>query len=309
MRSTVLLCCLLITLGLQAQSTDWFAPVGATWTYYGYTNGPPHYYIHRPYFQVEIVKDSVILGRDCRKLIAVEADGSIRDSSTVWLHVDSTRIYFLEQDTFKLFFDKAAKVGDTLIYWMPANYKTLDYTCCYVTMGRDWEIRIDSIKMVDVGGENLQRWYYSSADPQHVTQFWEDQFFTDKIGMTPFFGVGDICCLAGFWGDFHCYEDQTTFINVDTVDCTYPVGVGLPTKESIQVVPNPAGHYIEIILSSITLSASAQYQLYSLDGRLIKESTLNSTSTRIPLEVPAGLYLLQVQVGDSQFIQRVSVIR
>lgn len=70
------------------------------------------------------------------------------------------------------------------------------------------------------------------------------------------------------------------------------------TGATISVFPNPATAYLNIQISDIENSAS--YQLYSINGSVVKSGTISSNTERIELfDLEIGTYLLRIENGKS----------
>lgn len=70
------------------------------------------------------------------------------------------------------------------------------------------------------------------------------------------------------------------------------------TGATISVFPNPATAYLNIQISDIENSAS--YQLYSINGSVVKSGTISSSTERIELfDLEIGTYLLRIENGKS----------
>lgn len=71
-------------------------------------------------------------------------------------------------------------------------------------------------------------------------------------------------------------------------------------EESVVMVPNPAENYIDLI-SAVEIES---YQLWTLEGRLLKTSTLVDSRVDISI-LPSGIYLLEVQTEGGSTIKRI----
>ncbi len=109
-------------------------------------------------------------------------------------------------------------------------------------------------------------------------------------------GTPDSIRLFAYSGDNPGTELHLDSINLSGGNLAVPEFL---FEKNVQVYPNPASNYIEI-QSALPL---VQFELFSLDGKLIKSNTLGSTLTyRIDLsDLDKGNYLLRIQ--NSQGIQ------
>lgn len=132
-----------------------------------------------------------------------------------------------------------------------------------------------------------------------------DSVFVDHIELTYSHGWGD--CLSGcthrrFW-KFKVYDDCSVQF-VESYGSTLPP-LGIPKKPALEtwnVFPNPFNNTIEIG----NLYEPCNYALYSADGRLIKEGTLNGSRITNLDFLPKGLYILHLKAQDSRQVFRIS---
>lgn len=77
------------------------------------------------------------------------------------------------------------------------------------------------------------------------------------------------------------------------------------TLNAVSVLPNPASESVSILFIQQDASVTAIFELYSLDGQLVKKQTLQGGSTfEMPIgEIPAGVYLYMIREGET-IIQR-----
>jgi hypothetical protein len=87
---------------------------------------------------------------------------------------------------------------------------------------------------------------------------------------------------------------------------------GAATEENnVQVYPNPANDYLNILIHSVNINESARIELMDVMGRTVisSQTDLFSGSQRQQLDarhLPAGTYLLQVTLdGGDRFVQKI----
>lgn len=133
----------------------------------------------------------------------------------------------------------------------------------------------------------------------------DDSVFVDHIELTYSHGWGD--CMAGcmfrrFW-KFKVYDDCSVQFVESYGSALPPLGIPKkPALETWSLFPNPFTGTIEIG----NLYEPCDYALYSPDGRLIKEGTLNGSRITDLEFLPKGLYILHLQAQDSNRVFRVS---
>lgn len=71
-------------------------------------------------------------------------------------------------------------------------------------------------------------------------------------------------------------------------------------KAEISVFPNPTTDYVNINMTGLEFeNGPRSYQLYDLQGRLLKQNTLNDTETQVNLnDVSSSIYILRVYVNN-----------
>lgn len=75
------------------------------------------------------------------------------------------------------------------------------------------------------------------------------------------------------------------------------------TKAEIVVYPNPTTDYVNIKLKDLeSTNEKRSYQLYDIQGRLIKQSTINDTETQVSLSgLRTSIYILKVNFNNKAF--------
>lgn len=302
----LLFLCLFFSERLPAQSTDWFAPMGATWTIVEHSSVPPanHPYgsPYRPYFQAVVDKDSMIQGLPCRRIIKMRHDGTTVPESEVWLYTDSNRVYTYQHDTFLLFFDRSLNIGDTFRAYAPPSALYYDVLCSYWFQPDSIsnELVIDTILIDTIDGYPLKRWKIGYAGSPK-SDGWNIWSFSETIGSgAPLFGYTQVFCLGGFGGGFHCYEDSNISINIDTVPCTYIIyGIGTEIENHpVTISPNPTTGSVTISLGQDIEMPKSIAVLYDLQGRAVRQFRITAWPASLHLDVVPGIYLLHLPTGQ-----------
>jgi hypothetical protein len=285
---------------LPAQNHDWFAPMGATWTYYDWSGIPPYMYTdgRRPYFQIKVDKDSTINGLPARRIVRVSHKGEVEEASAIWIHTDAARMYTLHIDTFLLYFDRSVQAGDTMHFYLPLHANLYDNACCQ-TIDSTHRISgvVDTIfTAVPFGTESFTKWLVKLL-PDHQSFLDPYFYFTEAIGNEhTLFLQPTACCLGGFGGHLHCYEDHQYAINIDTVACTYIVqGIGTETeRHPVSISPNPTTGAITLSLAQDIQIPETLAVLYDLQGRAVRQYRITTWPASLHLDVVPGLYFLHL---------------
>ncbi|MCH8555566.1 MAG: T9SS type A sorting domain-containing protein [Schleiferiaceae bacterium] len=80
------------------------------------------------------------------------------------------------------------------------------------------------------------------------------------------------------------------------------------SKQPLQVFPNPANAYLEVQLPSQLAKTTATLTLVTASGAMViqEQATISSVPTRLSTaHLPAGFYVLQVEVGTHHFREKV----
>lgn len=77
-----------------------------------------------------------------------------------------------------------------------------------------------------------------------------------------------------------------------------------PASQQLKIYPNPSNGQFEVVLPA---ASTGQWTLLDISGRVVKQQHFNGSKLNISETLSKGVYLLQVTVGDTAFIQRVEV--
>lgn len=77
-------------------------------------------------------------------------------------------------------------------------------------------------------------------------------------------------------------------------------GNDIQPKTEIFIFPNPTADFVTINMEGLDFEKGLRsYQLYDLQGRLLKQNTINQTETQINLnDLSSAIYLLQVYIDN-----------
>ncbi|MCB0806682.1 MAG: hypothetical protein KDC05_12855, partial [Bacteroidales bacterium] len=184
---------ILIAISLQITAQD-FAPVGSIWHYTQGTLNP-----HVTSFKtLESVADTVISGKECRKLVEVERYLDTVGTSIHYLCSENNSVFFYVEDAFHLLYDFDAMAGDTLI---------LDHFSTW--NGSPLKMIIDSTGTIMVNDQE-RKIQYITCDDSIAIDF--GKYVIEGIGSTSFmFPTAD----GESDGPLRCYQDNNTglFLN------------------------------------------------------------------------------------------------
>jgi hypothetical protein len=232
------------TLALSAQHE--FAPIGAVWHH---NEGPflillPEYILQ--HYRAESVADTVVLGRNCRKIVKNMAVicTSFDTVMLVHQHGDTVFLYDTRLNDFQVLYNFGAQPGDT---WTMELLEQVSYNILMLT------VRVDSVSVVNINGLDLRQQFVSFqvTSPEYTGDFYPSGIpITEKIGFHHYwlyqyaYELGPICDVAQPIG-LRCYYDPE-FGLYETGIAPYCDWVGTSTREplaepeGVRIFPNPA---------------------------------------------------------------------
>lgn len=232
-------------LALSAQHE--FAPIGAVWHH----NEVPFLILLPTYvlqhYRAESVADTVVLGRNCRKIVKNMIVGctSFDTVMLVHQHGDTVFLYDARLNDFQVLYNFGAQPGDT---W------TMDLVQRFTNEPRELTIRVDSVSVININGLDLRQQFTSSrlVTPHDTLDFSPGGTIpiTEKIGLHHYwlyqypYELAPICDIPVPAG-LRCYYDPE-FGLYETGIAPYCDWVGTNTRESlaepegVRIFPNPA---------------------------------------------------------------------
>ncbi len=270
-----------------------FAPIGAVWHYTHYTM----YLDYISYSKLESLKDTVIQGTSCRKLLHTKYD---YESSTEEIHYMFRRndsLFFYAADDFHLLYDFGAVAGDSVV---------LDYYTN--TMQQKLTLYVESTDSIMIGNEKRKVQYVTTNDGLCY------EFSGDVID-----GIGNAyymfpCHDMQYDGPLRCYKDQFTGLymssfypwhNWNHEDCEEILLLDIDEHQAVDPVhiyPNPASTGIKIELDNE--EGAATINLINASG----QTALSIKAFSFPVEVNTqalspGMYQIQIIKDEKNYIR------
>ncbi len=280
---------LLLILGISNSSfsQNW-APVGTKWHYKeGFAN-----YGDIDFIRFESVKDTLFMGKNCRKIIKRHQVGCLQRPNVEYMYSEDNKVYFYDEyfSEFQLLYDFNADVND---FW---KIKIPDINSDVDTL----VITVDEIDNIILNGYSLKR--------QFVTIDFLNEQIQSSYNSTIIESIGDLSYMFNFMNEFmfvcddnfsdgiNCYEDNLLGLNHfnNNTDCEFQsVGLSeLQNDETLRIYPNLVYNTINLINSDKYI----YYKIYDLAGKLLKE---DSFSKNINIEdISKGIYILEVVAID-----------
>lgn len=220
-----------------------FAPLNAEWHFQKWSINDDYFV---DYYSAKAERDTV-LNSYYATILTYKKNGTIIPEAEVIIREENRKVYFYEDNSFKLLYDFNLAVGDTLVFNIPQNYYFYDISCgaspdsSILNLAK---VKIDSISPHIFDNQTLNV-FYTSPIYDNSGQFfsWEFGTIIERIGSYGgLFGYSTTQCLGGDWGHFRCYSDSILEYYLSVEDCNY-INTGIYNAEdisSVSVYPNPS---------------------------------------------------------------------
>lgn len=309
LRFPIFLLLAIITSLPQQSNAQYFAPVGAKWTYTYSLNGfgnPPPYTIES--LTIEVTKDTNINNITCRELEIIIPSPLNTLQKYIRSINDSVLIYSPVNNKFNLLYDFTANIGDTLmIYYDDFDLGSLIDSAL---------VEVDSVGFKNVKGISYRAYHQKclvnvSNCPERSTGW-----IIDSLGMIEY---GDrfsylfpAMNIAGsVIGSLRCYTDNNTFYNYDNTNCdsSYVItSVNDISNTKINIYPTLIGSNNRTITIESANDFPKQIKLVTLTGISIPTNSTqqqNKIELTINKNIPSGIYLLKFQLNNIPFTKRI----
>lgn len=291
---------LLFPLLAQAQVNN-FAPLGATWHYQSFHNS----YSHK-YTKAKVEKDTLIEGKIVSKLSVYSESGTKYDGA-FYLWYDKHKVFFYEDKQFKLLYDFNLKKGDTLVAYIPKNWKILDINCAG---GGKLDIPkknvIDSVYTKKINGIDIK--FQKTRPITNKDNYWNRGDISEKFAdISGFMGSGTGACLGGFPGYIRCYQEPGFSYKFVTENCErtdFENSVSDINDFSFQISPNPAQDFVELTWKT---PISGSIKIYDSLGRLVSTANINLEETQKTINVsflPKGICFFIIVDENAKLVFR-----
>jgi hypothetical protein len=239
---------------------EWF-PVGAKWTYGWSDRGcfnPNFESFYPEYYEIE--KDTVILGRTCKKMVRQSNHPSVYGRKYNYVFDSADKVYYYPPYEYEntrmewsLLYDFTKQAGDTIWYENMLIYDSnIGDTIKYYVV-------VDSVYEIILNGDTLSR--YFARPTASLFFYWTDfaaWWITEIIGGT--FSIFPGAHYAGgctYPEGLRCYEDSVFGYYQNpwfTLDCDTSYGINTPidnplSEIAINIFPNPAKNMLNISIS------------------------------------------------------------
>lgn len=249
----------------------------------------------------KVVRDSTIDDRVCR-IIGVFSAGKYLSESEIITFQKADKLYFFEDNTWKLLYDFSAQVGDTVTYYVSKKYP---YYFKYAVPGYfDQEImdrnpyqllveKLDTVYTVE--GKPLKRFYTKSLDAQQDNIM---DIIIENVGSNfKLFGNSTIItppeCFKNF-PSLRCYSDDDASIKFTEGECEKLNSTKDVLDININVYPNPGQDKMTITLGS-EAEMPITYKVAEISGRILSREVTHLSSFELNSnQLRSGLYIITV---------------
>ncbi|MDT8412890.1 MAG: T9SS type A sorting domain-containing protein [Vicingaceae bacterium] len=262
-----------------------FAPVGATW-HYSYTETSPPF--NQSYILIESVKDTIILGKNAKKLSQTHYQSS---SNSIFLgyefiYSDSNKVYLYKYNKFNLLYDFNAVQGDTIFVIEPL----------FMNCGGNGDTLIpflvDSVKLINISG--FQKKIQFVTNLEIGWNFGEK--FIESIGSNYFLFPTD-CVAPPHIDSIRCYSDSLLSYQLVN-DCEEIITSIKENTTNLNQYPLQTTVYNTLILPDI----KGEVTIYDIQGKLLFSEKIKPT---IPVNLKNGIYIVLLKNKDFQHIYKI----
>lgn len=280
-------------LSLQCDSMDLtsltqsFAPLGAKWHSQPYSQ----YCDTQHIIVITVAADTLLLEKQSRIL---EIDNSQLDTSyelIVW--EDDNRVFFYEDDEFKLMYDFTLGFMDTLEFYLPKNRTLYSFHCDVfgeIPIQYPQKTVVTSIEWINLDGELYKKMATRPIVEGDETAIDLGMIIERTGSLNGLAGFTTLECVAeGCDGHVRCYEDSEIFYMPSDVECDYrTTRITTEEKSSIVVYPNPTRSTVHISGLNETID---EVQVIDCFGHVIHSTTASVVDMAY---LPFGIYFIKV---------------
>ncbi|TVR76432.1 MAG: T9SS C-terminal target domain-containing protein [Saprospirales bacterium] len=276
-----------------------FAPLGAKWWYRTFASNCEH---DNNFFTVEAKKDTLINNRLSRIL---EIDWNDRPDkfSTLIVHSNEGRVYFFEDEEFKLLYDFSLQPGDTLWHHIPKNRMSLDVGFThdeqipYFSEESPFPFTLTAIDTVELNGYTTRQFNFL---PAGIFDLWMPIVVEPVGNLEALIAMVDIRPASNnCFGYLRCYSDHRFNYQFSSEDCTMTNVDDIPIP-NIRIYPNPV---VDILyISWFEDFNSNNYKIFNVSGQMVKSGEF--TNTILVEDLLSGVYILHLFSNDHQLKMR-----
>lgn len=249
----------------------------------------------------KVVRDTTIEDRVCR-IIGVFSEGKYLPESEIITFQKIGKLYFYEDNTWKLLYDFAAQVGDTVTYFISKKYP---YYFKYNVPGffeqnimdrNPYQLLVENLDTIyTLEGRPLRRFYTKSLD---VFQTNIMEIIIENVGSNlKFFGNSTIIsppeCLLNY-PSLRCYSDDEISIKFTEGECDKLTAIKYILDVKLNLYPNPGHDKMRIDLGS-EAEMPISYKVTDFSGRILISGTQHPSSFELnTIQLRTGLFIITI---------------
>lgn len=302
MRVFVLTYIICISSRVLSQTPDvaGWCPPGSSWTYQVYS------FSNVSFFQYSYLKDTVILGKNAKKLGATKIafvgpsnSRVVQTGANEYYYNSNDSLFWLDGGTFRFIYDFNAVPGHR---WVESNSR---FTCTTPAFPSD-----DSLTVTSIRKDTIANKIYDVILTSSPGQYFQVGPVLKNIGslVSPFPVMNEQkCCMMqnpggacdlGSFIRLVCYSDNIRGIvplsNPSGFSCFTITSVFENTKEQFMIYPNPVHDFIE---TQGTRSNSG-YTISDIHGKIIAQGIAGGDKLNV-YYLPSGIYILKILSGKN----------
>jgi Secretion system C-terminal sorting domain len=258
---------------IYAQS---FAPVGTKW---GYNISSM---LHYGSYYLESVGDTMIVGKNCRKLLSQKKFTNYPFTTTFFekgaffLHERNDSLFEVKNGELQLLFNFKLQVGD--------SFRVPSWGNLFVTR------KVDTL----IGTQILKKWQFRTNCNGSILNE-SNIVFLDKIGaLNGIIGLGQFCVYDGIQYSLCYFSNQNIEIGNR---CQYTSSNDLPGNTPLSISPNPVSNFLKIE----TNHEFSNYKVFDLTGKLVQKGIYTEGGKIEVSSLPNGTFILQL-IDNQQLI-------
>ncbi len=281
-------------------SAQLFGALGTEWEHCAYQHLQD---MGRDSILTKSVSSQTKYGLACHTIYSTAAAKGFAALDSILLCNDNDKVYYEEQDSLHLLYDFSLVQGDTIMLRYPTAFDPR-----ITPFFPSWEIHftrvVDSVSTVIIDGIPLKKQYLRTIWPVDFDGIVYTGNATERIGydywVVPLshFQAGEAYWVEGLAK----FSDQD--ISITNVDICFISDVeGVDIRKQVQVFPNPVQNYLQITTPNLQID---QLTIANLTGQQIfsKENLTSPTTIPVAENLPPGIYLLTLVVGDQQITRK-----
>lgn len=225
----------------------------------------------------KVVRDTIIGDRLCR-IIDVFTGGRYLPESEIITFMKEKRVFFYEDNVWKLLYDFNRQVGDTLTYFISKKYRYYEKLSVPSSFEQDiidgnpYRLVINSVDTTyDFTGKPIRRFHTNNlikTSGHSMGVIMENVGSINKFFGSNIINAGPECIEFDILG-LRCYSDDDNFLKFVSGKCDELTSVNFESyDDKVIIYPNPGGDKMTIKMP-YDVVLPLHYQIKDVSGRVI----------------------------------------